>query len=147
MSLFIFQCVAIPGRGFIRGSYKCVCQDGFYFPHSLGKEYPEKAFNGTLLEYLTDDDAAASSDYECVPCAPGCDTCEDNSPCLYSNNLYLRSALLILTAALLILSGLTSVVLIVYKERKVRVFSHNTDQRCLMAKATDTIHQINCTER
>lgn len=32
--------------------------------------------------------------FDCVKCAPGCDTCEDDSPCIYPINWILRSVLL-----------------------------------------------------
>lgn len=45
--LFIQQCVAIPGLGFRRGSYKCICRRGFYYPDVKSVF---KHFNGTTLE-------------------------------------------------------------------------------------------------
>lgn len=42
-----FQCVPIMGLGFRRGSYRCVCKDGFYFPNVTS---PHKYYNGTVLE-------------------------------------------------------------------------------------------------
>ena len=42
-----FQCEPISGLGFRRGSYKCVCRIGYYFPDA---ESPNKFFNGTTLE-------------------------------------------------------------------------------------------------
>lgn len=41
------QCVPIPGLGFRRGSYKCVCRRGFYFPEVQNEM---KYFNGSILE-------------------------------------------------------------------------------------------------
>ena len=46
LTLF-FQCEPISGLGFRRGSYKCVCRIGFYFPDT---ESPNAFFNGTTLE-------------------------------------------------------------------------------------------------
>lgn len=47
----IFQCVALSGLGFRRGSYKCVCKRGYYFP---GPKYVAHAgpryFNGVIIE-------------------------------------------------------------------------------------------------
>lgn len=44
----LFQCESIAGMGFRRGSYRCVCQRGFYFPNATvaGQKY----FNGSTLE-------------------------------------------------------------------------------------------------
>lgn len=45
--LFIVQCVPISGLGFRRGSYKCVCRKGFYFPDT---NMLLKYYNGSTLE-------------------------------------------------------------------------------------------------
>lgn len=41
------QCEAIAGLGFRRGSYKCNCRKGFYFPDTASQQ---KYFNGSILE-------------------------------------------------------------------------------------------------
>ena len=46
-SMLSFQCEPISGLGFRRGSYKCVCRIGYYFPDA---ESANKFFNGTTLE-------------------------------------------------------------------------------------------------
>lgn len=44
---FFFQCVPIEGLGFRRGSYKCICKDGYYFPDiSANVRY----YNGSEIE-------------------------------------------------------------------------------------------------
>lgn len=45
--LFTYQCVPLPGLGFRRGSYKCLCRRGFYYP-DVKSVY--KHFNGSTLE-------------------------------------------------------------------------------------------------
>ena len=42
-----FQCVTIPGLGFRRGSYRCDCRIGFYFPDTTSSR---KYFNGSVIE-------------------------------------------------------------------------------------------------
>ena len=43
------QCEPVPGLGFRRGSYKCVCKAGFYFPDtSIPIEY--RYYNGSEIE-------------------------------------------------------------------------------------------------
>ena len=44
----MFQCEPISGLGFRRGSYKCVCRIGFYFPDT--ESATNRFFNGTTLE-------------------------------------------------------------------------------------------------
>lgn len=41
------QCVPISGLGFRRGSYKCVCKDGYYFPDIKATN---KYYNGSEVE-------------------------------------------------------------------------------------------------
>lgn len=41
------QCIAIPGLGFRRGSYRCICKRGFYYPDIKSTE---RYYNGTVVE-------------------------------------------------------------------------------------------------
>ena len=43
----VFQCEHIAGLGFRRGSYKCVCKDGFYFPDPKAER---RYYEGTIVE-------------------------------------------------------------------------------------------------
>ena len=45
--LICLQCTHIPGLGFRRGSYRCECKEGFYFPE---KNSPVRYYNGTVIE-------------------------------------------------------------------------------------------------
>ena len=47
MPTFSLQCVPIQGKGFRRGSYNCVCKDGYYFPYA---DSEHKWFLGTEVE-------------------------------------------------------------------------------------------------
>ena len=42
-----FQCEPVSGLGFRRGSYKCVCRIGYYFPNTTSEN---RFFNGTDVE-------------------------------------------------------------------------------------------------
>ena len=45
----MFQCDPVPGLGFRRGSYRCVCKEGYYFPETnLPLKY--RFFNGSDIE-------------------------------------------------------------------------------------------------
>ncbi|KOX73429.1 hypothetical protein WN51_14475 [Melipona quadrifasciata] len=44
---FALQCIAIPGLGFRRGSYRCICKRGFYYPDTKS---PNRYYNGTVIE-------------------------------------------------------------------------------------------------
>ena len=42
------QCEHIPGLGFRRGSYKCVCREGYYFPDLSADD---KFYRGSVVEH------------------------------------------------------------------------------------------------
>ena len=47
---FPLQCVPVHGLGFRRGSYKCMCKDGYYFPDtSLPLDH--RYYNGSVIEH------------------------------------------------------------------------------------------------
>ena len=45
--MYWLQCDSIGGLGFRRGSYKCICKDGFYFPDTTAQQ---KYYNGSQIE-------------------------------------------------------------------------------------------------
>lgn len=72
-------------NGWTRGSYQCVCKPGYY-----SIKHPD-GFNGTIMEmayYELQDNISTHyvDSFYCLPCAPGCAFCLDNSPCLASYN-------------------------------------------------------------
>ncbi|KAJ9587683.1 hypothetical protein L9F63_018883, partial [Diploptera punctata] len=122
------QCVPIPGLGFRRGSYKCVCRRGFYFPDVKAQH---RYYNGTVLEeeyekLLMDQDNQyiESGMFECLQCAEGCESCEDDRPCVVSLNWVMRTAILILSCV--IISCLPVVVLFTWKYGNIKVSSCST---------------------
>ncbi|XP_069115075.1 probable G-protein coupled receptor CG31760 [Argopecten irradians] len=95
------ECVFEAGLGFKRGAYKCVCKPGFYFPVT---DATVKFFSGIEIERLySENNTAAMDAMRCKPCAEGCDTCVDASPCLYQSQLALRLPVLIFTIVTMIL--------------------------------------------
>ncbi|XP_052061288.1 probable G-protein coupled receptor 158 [Mytilus californianus] len=89
------KCVPIEGLGFRRGSYKCVCKDGYYFPDIFANP---RYYNGSEIEAeFAKKERGELTRYDtfvCEPCAVGCDTCEDGSPCILSLDWLTRSLLL-----------------------------------------------------
>lgn len=43
----LLQCEPVAGLGFRRGSYRCVCRRGFYFPDIAA---PQRFYNGSYVE-------------------------------------------------------------------------------------------------
>jgi len=62
---------------------------------------------------------AESGVFECLPCAEGCESCEDDSPCVVSLNWLMRTAILILECC--IIACLPAVVLFTWKYGHVKV--------------------------
>ncbi|CAL8101547.1 unnamed protein product [Orchesella dallaii] len=118
------MCVPMKGLGFRRGSYRCICKDGFYFPNVSS---PHKYYNGTLLEeeYEKKFDSNETSYYdwegtfECLRCPGGCDTCVDDRPCVVSLNWLMRSAILILQCAIILMLPIVGLFTFKYSDVKV----------------------------
>ncbi|XP_050459048.1 probable G-protein coupled receptor 158 [Cataglyphis hispanica] len=117
------ECIAIPGLGFRRGSYRCVCKRGFYYPDTKSDK---RYYNGTVIEeeyekLMMREKNQYSEDgvFECLPCAEGCESCEDGSPCVVSLNWLMRTAILILECC--IIACLPVVVLFTWKYGHVKV--------------------------
>ncbi len=121
------QCVAVPDQGFIPGAYKCFCRDGYYFPN-IELALDEKYFNGSTLETIFLSHSVQNKsvpegmlkDFECLPCAEGCDSCVDDLPCLYSYSQPLRIALLALSVILLVFILVTALIVAISRKKWVR---------------------------
>ena len=57
--------------------------------------------------------------FQCLKCAPGCESCVDSSPCIVTLNWVLRTILLILQC--IIIGCLPIVVLFTYKYKDIKV--------------------------
>ncbi|XP_025162936.1 probable G-protein coupled receptor 158 isoform X2 [Harpegnathos saltator] len=117
------ECIAISGLGFRRGSYRCVCKRGFFYPDTKSDK---RYYNGTVIEEEYEklmmgerSQYAVTGVFECLPCAEGCEFCEDGSPCVVSLNWLMRTAILILECC--IIACLPAVVLFTWKYGHVKV--------------------------
>ena len=70
-------------------------------------------FQGKESEYDVEDS------FQCLKCAPGCESCADYSPCIASLNWVLRTILLILQC--IIIASLSIVVLFTIKYKEIKV--------------------------
>lgn len=112
-------CSFDPGHGWTRGGYFCRCKSGFF--GTTGST----SFNGSLVELAWNDKLHEGSDaydllYRCQPCAEGCTTCLDASPCLAHYNWIFRWALLVISILCVFLSLIF--IPLVFKFRKYKVF-------------------------
>ncbi|XP_045488585.1 probable G-protein coupled receptor CG31760 [Pieris rapae] len=117
------ECVPVPGLGFRRGSYRCVCRRGFYFPNTTAEN---RYYNGSVIEeeyekHLQQYQSlyGQQSAFHCVPCAEGCEACIDGSPCVAALNWVARTT--IFTLACLVISCLPFIIWFTIKYGHVRV--------------------------
>ncbi|XP_064471435.1 metabotropic glycine receptor-like [Ornithodoros turicata] len=124
------ECVAIQGRGFQRGAYKCRCKEGFYFPSS-GIRVPSSGVpTGSTSAVSSSSTAeglgsalevAGAHPFHCLPCPARCSTCKEGQSCFVEYNMAWRSL------ALGLQSFCTTVTLvlmvIVFRLRKSKVFA------------------------
>ncbi|KAF9816712.1 hypothetical protein SFRURICE_018592 [Spodoptera frugiperda] len=116
-------CVPVPGLGFRRGSYRCTCRRGFYFPNTTADT---RFYNGSDIEeeyekhlLLQPSLYSLPDAYECLPCAEGCEACSDGSPCVAALNWVVRTTIFAL--ACLVISCLPFIVYFTIKYGHVRV--------------------------
>ncbi|KAF7270183.1 hypothetical protein GWI33_016798 [Rhynchophorus ferrugineus] len=95
------MCVPIAGLGFRRGSYKCICKKGFYFPDTTAYY---RYYNGTEIEEEYEKRMLGQTNrydikgmFECLACPEGCDSCTDDRPCVVSLNWVMRTSILALS--------------------------------------------------
>nr|XP_054770802.1 probable G-protein coupled receptor CG31760 [Lytechinus pictus] len=122
------RCLHVSGKGFQRGTYLCQCKRGYYFPPdavSYEDNTRSPAFLGSAIEeeynkkaYGLENDY--DSAFDCLPCQPGCDECDDDSPCLVRPNITLRWCFLganLICIILLVVLGIYT-----YRHREIRIF-------------------------
>ncbi|XP_029356061.1 probable G-protein coupled receptor 158 [Echeneis naucrates] len=107
------ECVPIPGRGFRLGQYCCRCKDGYYNPELV----PEDADGGPVNR--SDAGGTCYPDMPiCLPCWPGCRSCQDASPCWVQEHGLLRAAVLALQGVFMLLIFVS--MLAAYRHRRSR---------------------------
>ncbi|RNA23662.1 G-coupled receptor -like protein [Brachionus plicatilis] len=89
-------CINEPGKGFVLGSYKCQCKPGFY--------------RNLILN---------SSQYACLKCSEGCDTCEDNRPCKTDIPIQYKRAALIINLICILISLILILLLWYHSTQKI----------------------------
>uniref|UniRef100_A0A7N5ZWN8 G-protein coupled receptors family 3 profile domain-containing protein n=1 Tax=Anabas testudineus TaxID=64144 RepID=A0A7N5ZWN8_ANATE len=94
------ECMPIPGRGFRLGQYCCRCKDdGGYVNRSDGSTcYPNMPI--------------------CLPCWPGCKSCQDGAPCWVQEDWLLRAAVLAVQGVFMFLIFVS--MMVAYKHRRNR---------------------------
>ncbi|XP_036263551.1 probable G-protein coupled receptor 179 [Pipistrellus kuhlii] len=85
------QCIPLESQGFVLGRYLCRCQPGFYGA-SLSRGLEENATQPT--GQFGSPQGGSGRLLQCQPCAAGCPSCLDATPCLVEEAGALRAAVL-----------------------------------------------------
>ncbi|XP_022052226.2 probable G-protein coupled receptor 158 isoform X1 [Acanthochromis polyacanthus] len=107
------ECVPIPGQGFRLGQYCCRCKEGFYNPDiSL-----EDADGGPVNR--SDGGSMCFPNMPiCLPCWPGCKSCQDGTPCWVQEDGLLRAGVLAVQGGFMLLIFVS--MLVAYRHRRNR---------------------------
>ncbi|KAK6183213.1 hypothetical protein SNE40_010737 [Patella caerulea] len=107
------KCVPLIGQGFRRGAYQCHCVDGYYFPVV---DSSIRAYSGYDIErYIDKYFGLVTIPFRCLPCPRGCDTCVDDTPCLFPMELGIR--IVVVLFAVIMIVGCCVVSFVVFKYR------------------------------
>ncbi|KAK1123589.1 hypothetical protein K0M31_008290 [Melipona bicolor] len=79
--------------------------------------------------------------FECLPCAEGCESCEDDSPCVVSLNWLMRTAILILECC--VIACLPAVALFTWKYGNVKEAGGNLGYEATSGKLPPLVVAVN----
>lgn len=118
------QCVHIPDGGLRAGSYKCVCQKGFYFPdkNSTTKSFPGSELEQAFLNWYNNTNFS-NVEYQCLPCPRGCENCVDDTRCMAEYNVLLRGIPLGIQSFCITVTIVIGIVVLRLRKSKVMVAS------------------------
>ncbi|CAH1966741.1 unnamed protein product [Acanthoscelides obtectus] len=116
------MCVYRPAsnvQSWTRGRYQCLCRKGYYSKNDDG------VFNGSLIEVAWLEQKENISNawdelFTCKRCAPGCDVCRDEAPCLAEYKWPFRLTLLSISVFCVMCTVALNVYM--FKHRKLKVF-------------------------
>uniref|UniRef100_A0A8C2WL06 G-protein coupled receptors family 3 profile domain-containing protein n=1 Tax=Cyclopterus lumpus TaxID=8103 RepID=A0A8C2WL06_CYCLU len=102
------ECVPSPGQGFQLGQYCCRCKEGYYDPEGAPGDPGESDGGGTCYP-----DSPI-----CLPCWPGCASCQDGAPCWVQEAWLLRGGVLAAQGVFMLLIFVS--MLVAYRHRRNR---------------------------
>ncbi|XP_047433722.1 probable G-protein coupled receptor 179 isoform X2 [Mugil cephalus] len=108
------ECMPIPGRGFRLGQYCCRCKEGYYNPEIS----PEEDVDGGPVNGSRGGATCYPNMPICLPCWPGCKSCQDGAPCMVQEDWLLRTAVLALQGVFMLLIFVS--MLAAYRHRRNR---------------------------
>uniref|UniRef100_A0A3P9QD39 G protein-coupled receptor 179 n=1 Tax=Poecilia reticulata TaxID=8081 RepID=A0A3P9QD39_POERE len=112
-NLSLFQCVPVPGQGFRFGQYCCRCKEGYYNPEISPEDSDGDPINGSESSVTCYPNMPI-----CLPCWPGCKSCQDSTPCWVQEDKLLRAGVLALQGVFMFLVFVS--MLVSYQHRQNR---------------------------
>ncbi|KAM4611284.1 metabotropic glycine receptor [Polymixia lowei] len=114
------ECEPIPGQGFRLGQYCCSCKEGYYSPPMDIQDTDGGFVNGS--DGSGAEERGGSMCYPalpiCLPCWPGCKTCQDGAPCWVQEDWFLRAGVLAIQGFFMLLVFIS--MLVAYQHRRSR---------------------------
>ncbi|XP_013880395.1 probable G-protein coupled receptor 158, partial [Austrofundulus limnaeus] len=107
------ECVPVPGRGFRLGQYCCRCKEGYYNPDISPEDSDAGPLNGSDSSGVCYPNMPI-----CLPCWPGCKSCQDSTPCWVQEDRTLRAGVLALQGVFMFLIFVS--MLVAYQHRRNR---------------------------
>ncbi|XP_072239814.1 metabotropic glycine receptor [Leuresthes tenuis] len=105
------ECVPVPGRGFRLGQYCCRCKEGYYNPEISPED--SGSVNGSDSSSMCYPNMPI-----CLPCWPGCKSCQDSTPCRVQEDGPLRASVLAFQGVFMFLIFVS--MLVAYQHRRNR---------------------------
>ncbi|XP_075947865.1 uncharacterized protein gpr179 [Anarhichas minor] len=110
------ECVPSPGQGFQLGQYCCRCKEGYYNPEIAPRGPGVDADGGPVNG--SDGGMCYPNMPICLPCWPGCESCQDGSPCWVQEAWLLRGGVLAVQGVFMLLIFVS--MLVAYRHRRNR---------------------------
>lgn len=123
------------------GSYKCVCRPGYYFPlqNATTKYFSGITMENSFLDDYYNKSSMNSSDFQCLPCLPGCELCDDKTLCMAEYNILLRGIPLGIQSFCITVSLVIGVAVLRLRKTKV---SKNVATSIILSISSSIFHLI-----
>uniref|UniRef100_A0A668AIL8 G protein-coupled receptor 179 n=1 Tax=Myripristis murdjan TaxID=586833 RepID=A0A668AIL8_9TELE len=117
------ECEPIPGQGFRLGQYCCRCKEGYYSPPRCVDVHMNTPVSVCAADGgSANRSAGGTMCYPalpiCLPCWPGCKSCQDGAPCRVQEDWILRSGVLAIQGVFMLMVFVS--MLAAYRHRRSR---------------------------
>ncbi|XP_072306542.1 metabotropic glycine receptor-like [Eucyclogobius newberryi] len=116
-NLTTMECLPMRGYGFVLDKYQCQCKKGFYHPNRVAvNSFARVSKSGRVTESGPNADESWSSD--CLPCAPGCAFCKDDTLCVAREDGALRLVVISFQCLCMLVLFISMVVIYHFRRNK-----------------------------